>query len=128
MSELVSIASDDLVARINPLGSELWSITDGAGRDYMTDADPRWWTGHAPILFPVVGALKDESYLLDGREYTLGKHGFARHSLFDMSLAEEDRAIFRLTDSDETREHYPFAFALEIAFALEGNRFRSKRR
>jgi len=48
--DLVSIASDVLTVQVNPLGAELWSITDRQGREYMTDADPAFWTGHAPIL------------------------------------------------------------------------------
>jgi galactose mutarotase-like enzyme len=120
VSDLVAISSGELTARINPLGAELWSITDGQGREYMTDADPRWWTGHAPILFPIVCALTDNRYRLDGREYELAKHGFARRSRFAVAEAESGRARFELTDSAETRARYPFAFALSIAFALEG--------
>lgn len=122
MSDLVAISSDELTVEINPLGSELWSITDAAGRSYMTDGDRRWWTGHAPILFPIVGALRDDRYRLDGKEYALGKHGFARHNRFDIVKEAKDRASFRLKDSEETRRHYPFAFALEIAFTVAGNR------
>ena len=55
-ADLIRIASDTLSAAINPLGAELWSLRDAEGRELMTDADPAFWTGHAPILFPVVGA------------------------------------------------------------------------
>ncbi|HWV13160.1 MAG TPA: aldose 1-epimerase family protein, partial [Sphingobium sp.] len=55
MDELITIVSDGLTASINPLGAELWSLRDAQGRELMTDADPRWWTGHAPLLFPFVG-------------------------------------------------------------------------
>ena len=46
--ELVTLAGGALTATVNPLGAELWSLTDADGRELMTDADPRWWTGHAP--------------------------------------------------------------------------------
>ena len=94
--ELIAIVSGALTARINPLGAELWSLTDERGREYMTDADPAFWTGHAPLLFPIVGALKDGHYRLDGAEYALPKHGFARHSRFEVREAASDRAVFRL--------------------------------
>ncbi len=120
--DFVTITSGDLSARINPLGAELWSLTDRQGREYMTDADPAFWTGHAPVLFPIVGALNGNRYRLDGQEYGLSKHGFARHSRFEVIEAGEGVARFRLSDSAETRGVYPFAFALEMAFELDGAR------
>src|SRR5690348_17278598 len=84
VTDLVTITNGAFTARINPLGAELWSLTDAQGREYMTDADPAFWTGHAPLLFPIVGALRDGTYRLDGREYALPKHGFARTSRFEV--------------------------------------------
>jgi galactose mutarotase-like enzyme len=120
MTDLVTISNGALTARINPLGAELWSLADAQGREYMTDADPRFWTGHAPLLFPIVGALRNGSYRLDGREYALPKHGFARTSRFAVAEARADHARFRLEDSEATRAAWPFAFVLEAEFALEG--------
>ena len=85
MSDLVAIGSDELVARINPFGAELWSLTDRAGREYMTDADPAYWTGRAPLLFPIVGALNSGRYRVVGSEHALAKHGFARTSTFEVA-------------------------------------------
>jgi galactose mutarotase-like enzyme len=120
MTDLVSITSGDLSARINPLGAELWSLTDRRGREYMSDADPAFWTGHAPLLFPIVGMLNGGEYRLDGRTYALPKHGFARTSRFDPVEASGATARFRLVDGAETRARYPFAFALDMMFTLEG--------
>jgi galactose mutarotase-like enzyme len=120
MTDLVTISSGVLAAQINPLGAELWSLTDAQGREYMTDADPAFWTGHAPLLFPIVGALNGGKYRLGGDEYELPKHGFARHSQFECVERDKTSARFRLTDSKATRTAYPFAFALEMHFALEG--------
>jgi len=116
--DLVRIGSGDLTAAINPLGAELWSLTDADGRELMTDADPAYWTGHAPILFPVVGRPYREVIRVDGAEYPMMQHGFARHSMFEIVASAADSATFRLTDSDDTRAHYPFAFALDISFAI----------
>jgi len=120
MSGLIEITSGALTAAINPLGAELTHLRDADGRELMTDADPAFWTGHAPILFPIVGALNGDTYRIDGTAYRLPKHGFARHSLFDCVERAGDRVRFRLTDSEGTRAAYPFAFALEIAFVVEG--------
>jgi galactose mutarotase-like enzyme len=84
----------------------------------MTDADPAYWTGHAPILFPIVGAVAEDRYRVDGVEYAMAKHGFARRSLFEVIAAEANRAEFRLVASDSTRADYPFDFALTIVFEI----------
>ncbi|MCT2399179.1 aldose 1-epimerase family protein [Novosphingobium mangrovi (ex Huang et al. 2023)] len=117
--EFVTISSGDLTARINPMGAELWSLTDSRGREFMTDADPAFWSGHAPLLFPVVGGLNANRYRLDGAEYELPRHGFARHSAFEVVEVGENEARFRLRDSAETRAVFPFAFELEVVYRLE---------
>jgi galactose mutarotase-like enzyme len=116
---LVEIAGGELSAAINPLGAELTHLRDADGRELMTDADPAFWPKHAPILFPVVGETNGHVIRLDGKTYPMHRHGFAREQRFAVVRHERDRATFRLTDSEATRVHYPFAFALEITFALD---------
>jgi len=117
---MIEIASDRLGAAINPFGAELSSLREPGGAELMTDADPAFWTGRAPLLFPIVGRLMEDRYRLDGREYPLPQHGFARRQAFDCIEQGASRAVFRLTDNDETRAVYPFAFALDAAFSIEG--------
>lgn len=117
---LVSITSGSLTARIDPLGAELLSLMDAAGAEYMTDADPAFWGGHAPLLFPIVGSLAGDRLRLDGRDYPLPRHGFARRSNFELAAHGADHVRFRLSDSAESREVYPFAFTLDMTFRLEG--------
>ncbi|GAA4771739.1 aldose 1-epimerase family protein [Stakelama sediminis] len=117
---MIDIASPQLSAAINPFGAELTHLRDADGRELMTDADPAYWTGHAPVLFPIVGELHDGTYRVNGREYALSRHGFARRSLFEVVEHEADRAVFQLIDSQETRAVYPFAFQLRIEFRLDG--------
>ncbi|MEO5938029.1 MAG: aldose 1-epimerase family protein [Sphingomonas sp.] len=118
MAELVEIRSDGLSALIDPLGAELVSLRDATERELMTDADPAFWTGHAPILFPIVGRLNDDVLRLDGRDYPMKQHGFARRKAFAVVAHDAGSATFRLSADDETRASYPFEFALEIAFTL----------
>lgn len=120
MADWISFGSEALRAAVNPQGAELSSLIDGDGAELMTNADPAFWTGRAPILFPIVGALTGGRYRLDGREYAMGKHGFARHSTFDVVGVDDDRATFRLEASDATRESYPFDFALTVDFRIDG--------
>lgn len=120
MPDFIRIANTELSAEINPLGAELWSLKDADGRELMTDADPAFWAGHAPILFPVVGRPSGEVIRIDGVAYPMKQHGFARHSLFEVVAADAGSATFALTDNEATRAAYPFAFRLEITFRLDG--------
>lgn len=120
----ITIASDGLTASINPLGAELWSIRDADGRELMTDADPRWWTGHAPLLFPFVGRSRGDVYRLAGRDYPMPQHGFARRKDFAVAERSADAVTFRLEADEETRAVYPFDFRLDMRFAVEGRTLR----
>lgn len=114
----IRISNGMLTAAINPLGAELSSLTDADGRELMTDADPRFWTGRAPLLFPVVGMTASGAIKVDGVSYPIAKHGFARRSVFSVIETSATRAVFALTDDQATRASYPFAFRLEVAFEL----------
>lgn len=115
---MIEIASSGLTARIAPLGAELQSLTDGQGREYMSSGDPAFWTGRAPLLFPIVGRLEGDALRLGEQTYALEKHGFARRHPFDLVTHAADRVLLRLTDSEATRAIYPFAFALDGEFRL----------
>lgn len=121
MADWVAITSGRLTARIDPLGAQLSSLTDADGRELMTDADPAFWTGRAPLLFPIVGKATGDTIRVAGRAYPMEQHGFARRSLFAIVDRTPDRAVFALTDSDGTRVRYPFAFRLEVAFSVAGD-------
>ena len=117
---MLTISSGRLTALIEPLGAELVSLCDGEGRELMTPALPGHWTGHAPLLFPIVGRLNGDMLRLDGREYEMKQHGFARRLQWDVLGASADAATFILRDSEATRAAYPFAFELEVTYALAG--------
>ena len=79
---LYTIQNDRFTASVNDLGAELWSLRDRrSGREYIWQGDARYWTGRSPVLFPIVGRLKDDAYLVNGRQYRMKKHGFARGGL-----------------------------------------------
>ena len=113
----ITLSSPALSVEIAPLGAELQSIRDAAGHDYLHDGSS-FWGSRAPLLFPIVGALRHDSHSVDGVVYHLRKHGFARDSLFDVAEVSADRVLFRLTDSEATRAEYPYKFLLEAAFSL----------
>lgn len=117
---MIEIAGTALSARINPLGAELTSLCGADGVERMTDGDPAFWTGHAPLLFPIVGGLNGDQYLLDGQHYPLAKHGFARREAFAVVEQGAEHVRLRLTENERTRAVYPFAFALDADFRIEG--------
>ena len=118
--DMCEISSAGLTARISPFGAELQSLSDAQGCDLLWDGDPAYWTGRAPILFPIVGMLAGGGYRLDGVSYELPKHGFARHSRFAVIEQDADAVTFRLSASDQTLSAYPFEFELEIRYSVSG--------
>ncbi|MHA6769138.1 aldose 1-epimerase family protein [Sphingobium ummariense] len=116
----ITIASPELTAAINPLGAELSSLRDGEGRELMTDADPRWWTGQAPLLFPFVGRSRGDVYRYRGHEFPMAQHGFARRMGFSPVDQSDHAVTLRLEADAQTRAAYPFDFRLDMRFALAG--------
>lgn len=118
MAERVRIGSAELTAEIDPLGAELQSLCFG-GHELMWSGDPAVWSGRAPVLFPIVGRLREDRYRLGDETYAMPKHGFARRSAFAIAEASGSAATLRLTDDAARRDAYPFAFALDMRFEVE---------
>ncbi len=114
----VVLRSDSLVAEIAPLGAELRRLATADGHELLSDGDPAFWTGRAPLLFPIVGALRGDEYRLGAERYRMPKHGFARRSIFTVVEADDASALFRLEADAHTRASYPFDFRLDVHFAL----------
>ena len=114
----VTLSSDRIECSINPLGAELQRLASKDGREWLWDGDPKWWSGRAPILFPIVGMLAGGAYRWQGRSFELEKHGFARRRVFALAERDASSATFRLNADDETRAVYPFDFELDLGFAL----------
>src|ERR687892_746304 len=96
----VTISSPQLRAEISADGAELVRLQDEQGRDLLWNGDPAFWAGRSPLLFPVVGRVRNDRIRVDGLEYELPKHGFARISRFEAAEIDPSRCLFRL-DSDE---------------------------
>ncbi len=119
-SQWVSLSSGDLTAEVNPLGAQLSTLRDRAGRDLLWGGDPAVWAGRAPILFPIVGTLAGGCYRLDSKVRYLPRHGFARGRMFEVLDCTPAAAAFRLTADESSFQVYPFHFELELRFALDG--------
>jgi galactose mutarotase-like enzyme len=106
-----------LTVRIKALGAEICAIQDDDGRDYLWPASPPW-PRHAPVLFPIVGRLRDDTLRHAGRTYRMTQHGFARDRVFDWRDSNPCSCRLSLADDDVTRKIYPFAFRFEVAYSL----------
>lgn len=113
------LKNDVLTVEINGFGAELWSIRKGDS-EYLWHGDPTYWNRRSPVLFPIVGSVWEARYRVDGKEYQMGQHGFARDMEFEAVSHTEDSIRFRLESSEETLKAYPYPFTLEIGYRLDG--------
>jgi len=117
--EIITIKNNELTVDISTLGAEIQSVKHN-GKEYFWQGDPAVWSGRAPVLFPVCGGLKDDKYILNGKEYTLAKHGFARKMEFVAEKVDTDKATFLLTATEETKVEFPFDYEFRITYTLDG--------
>ena len=116
MSETHEIASDRLRATVRAQGGELIALADAEG-PALWNGGPEW-PRHAPVLFPIVGRLTDDTLIHQGRSYRLTQHGFARDSLFNWVERSAGRAVLEVRESPETLAIYPFRFVLQMIYAV----------
>lgn len=116
-----TIQNQFLTITVDRTGAELVSIKNNAGKELMWEADPEVWGRHAPILFPIVGKLKDDTYSYNGRNYSLKQHGFARDQVFELISETENSLSFELRPTPDTQKDYPFDFSLIVKFTLTDN-------
>ena len=119
---MVTLKNEWLTVEIEDVGAQLASITAKDGTQYLWQGDPDIWPRRAPLLFPVIGRLKDSQYLLEDETYTIPTHGFCRDALFSVEQHSDTSVSFHLSDSEQTRAVYPFAFVLTVTYTLEENR------
>ncbi len=119
MTDTYEIASGRLRATIRAQGGELIALSDANG-PLLWHGGPEW-PRHAPVLFPIVGRLTDDTLIHQGRSYHLTQHGFARDSLFRWVERAPDRAVLELRESAETLERYPFRFLLQMIYEVAGD-------
>lgn len=116
------IKNDSLKVVISDEGAELQSVRTSDGTEYLWQADPSFWNGKAPNIFPYVARLTEGKYTLEDKEYEMKIHGLIRYQTLAVEAETADAITFRLDANDETRRRYPFEFTYRITFALEGNK------
>ncbi len=116
------LENECLRLKADSLGAELCSlVTLRDGREWIWQPKPGTWQGRSPVLFPIIGGQKNGFYQYEETCYPIDKHGFAMRSNFTLVRKEGHSLCMALVDSAKTRAMYPFAFQLEVCFALKGN-------
>jgi galactose mutarotase-like enzyme len=119
----ITLTNSKYSAKINSHGAELFSFKAFQNdQEYIWDGNPNYWAKHAPILFPIVGTLKNNTYYHNEKEYHLLRHGFARDMNFEVAHCSKTKVIFILKSNDETRDLYPFDFELQLIYTLIENK------
>jgi len=118
--EKYTLQNNFLSITINQKGAELSSVIK-ENTEYIWQADPAAWGRHAPLLFPIVGSVKDKKYQYRGIEYSLSQHGFARDTDFELVSHQHNELILKLVHSEASLNVYPFKFELIATFTLSDN-------
>lgn len=116
---MIILENEYLKASIAAKGAELQSLYGKQTNiEYLWNADAKYWGKHSPVLFPIVGSLKENQFSYQGKTYTLPRHGFARDHVFQSAQISAKEAVFSLSQNEETLKIYPFNFELKLRYKL----------
>lgn len=118
---MITSQNRDVEAVISTDGAELLSVKRNS-YEYMWQANAKYWSRTAPVLFPFVGRLKADKYQVNGKEFEMGQHGFARDMKFEITEQRENEVTLSLKSSEETKLKYPYDFTLVINYKLTENK------
>lgn len=115
---IVTLKSNSATVKIDSKGAELISFQNSEGIEYMWQKDPKYWNRCSPVLFPIVGNLRDNKTIINKKEYSIAKHGFCRDADFTISNQTETTVSFTYTYNEETLAVYPYQFSLTLNYKL----------
>lgn len=113
------IQSSCASAEIKTLGAELTSLKDSDGTQYLWQGDPAYWSGQSPVLFPIVGSIRDKKAVAGGgKACNMERHGVVRKMEFRLLESTKDSATFSVCSNEETRQRFPYDFELRVKYTL----------
>ena len=119
---LYTIENDLLTLSVSTTACEMHSLKrKGSDYEYLWNGDPTYWKGRNPLLFPQVSSTSTKTNIIDGKEYPMGNHGFARNSEFELVSDKNNKLVFLLKDNEETHKQYPFSFEIYVTYSLKDN-------
>ena len=118
---MITILENEIIrVEISAQGAELKSIFNKKFQlEYLWQGNASVWPRKAPVLFPIVGKLKDNTYTFNAKEYSLPQHGFARDQVFSLISSTKSLVVYRLHHNDESLNNFPFEFELDIIYSIE---------
>ncbi len=116
---LYTVTNGKYTAQVDSVGAQLVSLKGPDGFEYIWTGDPTYWKSHAPVLFPIVGGLRNGKAKLDGKWVQMGRHGFARNTEFSMEGQGEGKLSLHMVSNEETKQCYPYDCALTVTYILE---------
>lgn len=117
----IELRNGNTAAKIKDKGAELISFSID-GRELMWCGDEKYWGKTSPFLFPMIGNLRNGKTLIDGKEYSITKHGFARDNVFTAEKLSDNKAVFTFSSSEETKKSFPFDFKVQLSYTLSDGR------
>ena len=115
-----TIQNDYLSVEVQAKGAELMSLYNKKEQlEYMWSGDPAFWGKHSPVLFPIIGELKNNTYYYNNKAYQLGRHGFARDMEFTVTEQTTSSIGFSLLSNADTLQKFPFEFGFDIEYLLQ---------
>lgn len=120
---MITISNESLRVSISTKGAEVQSIQDvNTQREYIWSGDAQWWSGHSPILFPIVGGMWNGTCHIDGEEISIPKHGIVRRAEWTAIDIQPSQATFAINSTVASFKTFPFAFNLQVTYTLEGRK------
>ena len=120
MAEQLILSNNKIKVTFSTKGAELISVLKD-GKEKIWIGEPDIWSGHAPIVFPICGGLKDDKYIYEGKEYILQKHGYIRFVEFEVESHSDTKLVFLHRSDSETLKQYPSNYELRVIYTLEGS-------
>jgi len=120
MSSIVKLENNDIQISVSSMGAELISLLKkDTNKEYMWEGNPDIWGGRSPVLFPIVQSIHESTLSVNGRPTTMGNHGFARKSEFELETKTDQLLVYVLRSSEETLKEYPYHFELRLKYSLD---------
>ena len=131
VTAVIELKSDQLQVQFQTFGGALSSIKDKDGVEYLWQGDPTYWSGQAPVLFPICGSVRNDTVVYENKDgsHEIGKiprHGLVRKKEFDLVDQTDNSVTFAIEDTEEMYENYPYHFRLEITYIVTGKTIRTE--
>lgn len=123
----LQLKNTHILVDVNPKGAEISQLRNlYATREVLWQVDLNYWNRTAPLLFPIVGKLRNDEYSFEGKNYQMKQHGFARDAEFDILEKTETTVHMRLVSNEDTRLQFPFDFQLDVKYFIENNKLKAE--